>query len=125
MLIRDKILLLVLLNQNCTIFSRIICLMFLIDVIKPNVLVFARLFRGGVSGAYKIKQVLLFLVLGLMAVTKTLFKRNEKKSFYMKLFLISAKKVIFPQIIIVIYFSKIFYLASFGNNSPERRFGKV
>ena len=59
--------------------------MFLIDAIKPKVenklktcIFFARLFKGGDSEAYKIKPVLFLLALGLLAATKTLFKRNER-----------------------------------------------
>ena len=57
--------------------------MFLIDTIKPKIkknknFFFARLFKGGDSEAYKIKPVLFLLALGLLAATKTLFKRNER-----------------------------------------------
>ena len=57
--------------------------MFLIDAIKPNVekkfktCFFMPLFRGGKLVVYKIKPVLFLLVLGLLAETKTLFKRNK------------------------------------------------
>ena len=68
------------------IYSRLFCLMFLIDAIKPYVekkfkacFIFTRLFRGRVSGATKIKPVLFLFVFGLLAATKTLFKRNENK----------------------------------------------
>ena len=49
--------------------------MFLIDAIKPNVENKLVLFYTKV---YKIKSVLFLFVFGLLAVTKTVFKRNEK-----------------------------------------------
>ena len=66
--------------------------MFLIDAIKPNgekkiktCLLFTRLFRGGKSGAYKIKAVWFLYAIGLLAATKALFKRNEKTYYQIKL----------------------------------------
>jgi hypothetical protein len=55
LLIRRNILMLVLYNQHCTIFSYIFCLMFLIHAIKPNVEknFFMQLVRGSESGASK------------------------------------------------------------------------
>ena len=55
--------------------------MLLIDAIKPNVenklvLFYTQLLRGGKSGAYKIKTALFLFKLGLLAATKTVFKRN-------------------------------------------------
>jgi hypothetical protein len=58
--IRRKLLMLIALNQHCTI-------------------IFALLFRGGESQAYKNKPVLFLLSLGLLAATKTLFNRNDTK----------------------------------------------
>ena len=51
--------------------------MFLIDAIKPNLekkfktFFFMRLFKGGESGAYKIKPVLFLFELNLLAATRT------------------------------------------------------
>ena len=65
--------------------------MFFIGAIKPSIgkklktcLFLTRLFRRGESGEYKIKPVLLLFVLGLLAATKTIFKRNEKKNTFQK-----------------------------------------
>ena len=69
-------------KTNTTIFSCIFFLLFLIDTIKPNlenkIKNFMRLFKGGKLGGYKIKPVLFLFVLGLLAATKTLFKKNKK-----------------------------------------------
>ena len=60
--------------------------MFLIGAIKPSLekklktcLFLTRLFRGGESGEYKIKPVLLLYVLGLLVATLTISKRYEKE----------------------------------------------
>ena len=58
--------------------------MFLIDAIKLNVenkikfSFFMRQFWGGKSGTYKIKLALFLFAFGLLAATKTLFKRKKK-----------------------------------------------
>ena len=57
----------------------------LIDAIRPKVekkfktcFIFTRLFRGGQSGEYEKKSVLFLYAVGLVAATKTVFKRKEK-----------------------------------------------
>ena len=57
--------------------------MFLIDAIKHKVenKLKTKSDCGGGLKAYKIKQVLFHFSLGLLAVTITLFKRNEKSSY--------------------------------------------
>ena len=64
----------------CTILSCIFGSMFIIDAINLNidrnsklVLFFTRLFRGGKSGAYKIKPGLFLFAFGLTATIKTLY----------------------------------------------------
>ena len=59
--------------------------MFLICAIKHIIekkfktrFIFMRPFRGGELRAYKIKPVLFFYAIGLVAATKTLHKRKEK-----------------------------------------------
>ena len=59
--------------------------MFLHGAIKPivekkfrNCLFFTRLFRGGWSGENEIKTILFLYALGLLAASKTLYKRKEK-----------------------------------------------
>ena len=67
-------------NQNSILQMSKTCLMFLIDVIKPNVenkfktCFFTRLFGGGKSEEYKIKPVLFLFVLGLLAAINPLLK---------------------------------------------------
>ena len=56
--------------------------MFLNGTNKPiveNIFFFFRLFRGGELKAYKIKPVLFLYAVGLLAATKTLHKRKEKR----------------------------------------------
>ena len=59
--------------------------MFLIGAIKPiaekkfrTCFIFTRLFRGGQLGEFEIKPGLFLYAVGLVAATKTLFKRKEK-----------------------------------------------
>ena len=44
-----------------------------------------RLFSGGESGAYKIKQVLFLIVLSLLAATKRLLKKTQENNILFRL----------------------------------------
>ena len=67
--------------------------MFLIGAIKPiaekifkNNFILTRLLRGRQSGEYEIKPVLFLYAVGLVAATKTIFKRKEKTEFVTSLY---------------------------------------
>ena len=70
--------------HNWQIFSHIFRLLFLIDDIKPNLekkfktCYFRRLFRGGESGAYKIKTILFLFAFGLLAATKYIIEKKRE-----------------------------------------------